>query len=124
MPSENGSDGKETEIIKGDLNASLDRELIVTSPFSWRDIGAGDEHHNGLDLECTSADTIHSVQDGEVVHAGQVSGDGNYVLIKHGDDQDTGYGQIRRLSVRKGDDSECRSEVGVMEWSYRASKVS
>jgi len=113
MPSENGGDGKETEIIKGDLNAPLDRELIVTSPFSWRDIGAGDEHHNGLDLECTSADTIHSVQDGEVVHAGQVSGYGNYVLIKHGDDQYTGYGHMSSISVSNGDDIEGGNEVGV-----------
>src|SRR5699024_482729 len=62
------SEGGDTEHLKGEYKSPLQVDLVINSPFSWRDIGDGNEHHNGLDLDCNEPDSIHAVRDGEVVH--------------------------------------------------------
>src|SRR5699024_1217447 len=107
------STSDQTQIAKGDFNSPLQRELIITSPFSWRDIGAGQEHHKGLDLDCNSPDSIHSAKDGEVVYASRSKGYGNLVTIKHGETDYTSYGHLSAINVSVGDNLEGGERLGV-----------
>lgn len=102
-----------TELVKGDLHSPLKRELIINSPFSWRDIGAGDEHHNGLDFHCRTPDSIHAVKEGEVVFAGRSSGYGNLVTIQHGTSNFTSYAHMSSITVSNGETVEGGEQIGV-----------
>lgn len=102
-----------TEVVEGDLNSPLKQDLIVTSTFSWRDIGEGDEHHNGLDLDCNAPDSIHAAKDGEVVFAGESSGYGNLVTLKHGASDFTSYAHMSDIVVSVGDNITGGEQVGV-----------
>lgn len=108
-------DGSKSETIKGDLKSPLDNDdLEVTSGFGGRDSpgGVGSSDHKGVDLDCNRPDDIHAVQDGEIKHAGEVSGYGNYVLVKHDDDSYTGYGHMSDISVSDGDSIDGGEKVG------------
>lgn len=109
VPSVNG----DTENLQGEYKSPLQITLQVNSPFSWRDIGDGDEHHNGLDLNCNSPDSIHTVKDGEVVHAEYTGGYGNYVIVKHSETDFTGYGHMSEIGVSVGDKVESGNNLGV-----------
>lgn len=111
LPSVSG--GGDTEVIAGTYKSPLQRNLVITSIFSWRDIGDGDEHHNGLDLDCNSPDTIHAVKDGEVVHSGVAGGYGNLVTLKHGEGDYTSYAHLSSRSVNTGDMVEGGNQLGV-----------
>src|SRR5699024_4638 len=114
---DDGDSGSKTETIKGDLKSPLDNDdLVVTSGFGGRDSpggGVGSEDHKGIDLDCNRPDDIHAVQEGEIAHAGEVSGYGNYVLVKHDDDSYTGYGHMSDISVSEGDSIDGGEKVGV-----------
>src|SRR5699024_6402977 len=111
LPSSTTAD--ETELVESDLNSPLERELIVNSEFSWRDIGTGDEHHNGLDLECNTPDSIHAVSDGEVVYSGEATGYGNIVTVKHEEGKFTSYAHLNDTTVKVGDEIKGGEQVGV-----------
>ena len=103
----------DTEIVKGDYKSPLKIKLLINSVFSWRDIGAGNEHHNGLDLDCNTPDSIHAVQDGVVAHAGWADGYGNLVTIKHGASHYTSYGHMSKIVVSEGESIEGGNQIGV-----------
>lgn len=107
------SEGGGTEHLKGEYTSPLQIDLVITSPFSWRDIGDGNEHHNGIDFNCNEPDSIHAVRDGEVVHSGWVGGYGNYIIIKHGESDYTGYGHMSSLVSETGDLVESGEQIGV-----------
>lgn len=100
-------------MIAGDLSSPVNREMFVTSPYGWRDIGAGPEHHDGVDLRCTPANSIHSVKDGTVVYAGTYGGYGNVVTIQHAANFFTTYAHLSRINVRTNQVVEGGNQVGM-----------
>ena len=59
----------------------------LTSPFGYRDIGIGTNDHLGTDWGGSSGDPIFATMSGVVVKAQYDSSRGNYVIVKHSQDQ-------------------------------------
>lgn len=116
LSGDDDGDGEQTEVIAGDIHSPLkDDDLVVTSEFGPRESpgnGVGSSEHKGIDLDCNRPDDVFSVQDGEIEKAGQVTGYGNYVLVKHDDNEFTGYGHLSDVSVSDGDSIDGGEKVG------------
>lgn len=99
--------------------------LLVTSTYGWRNIGAGPEHHNGIDYACTNGvDPVYAVQSGEVVVAGKHSGApgyGNFVTIKHTSTFYTTYAHLHSVSVKVGDQVNGGMNIGICGNTGRSS---
>lgn len=102
-----------SNMMAGDLSSPVNRELHVTSPYGWRDIGAGPEHHDGIDLRCAPTNSIHSVKTGTVVFAGTSGGYGNVVTVQHGPNYFSTYAHLSRIDVRKNQTVEGGNQVGM-----------
>lgn len=59
----------------------------LTSPFGYRDIGIGTNDHLGTDWGGSSGDPIFATMSGVVVKAQYDRSRGNYVIVKHSQDQ-------------------------------------
>lgn len=101
-----------SQILASGLASPLAREMYVTSPFGWRNLGYGPEHHDGMDFRCTYTDSIHAVADGTVVYAGKMSTYGNLVQIQH-DGFITAYAHLTSVGVRVGDSVSASQGVGM-----------
>ncbi len=90
----------------GNLNAPVNAPLNISSPFGWRNIGAGPEFHLGIDIPCSTANSIHAAKKGQVVHAGMRDGSassyGNFITIKHSETFYTTYAHLSTVKVKKG----------------------
>jgi murein DD-endopeptidase MepM/ murein hydrolase activator NlpD len=62
---------------------------------SWR-------QHNGTDFAAPTGTAVRTVGDGVVDFAGQQSGYGNVVIIKHRNNQETAYAHLSRIDVKAG----------------------
>jgi murein DD-endopeptidase MepM/ murein hydrolase activator NlpD len=62
---------------------------------SWR-------QHNGTDFAAPTGTAVRAVGDGMVEFAGQQSGYGNIVVIKHRNNQETAYAHLSRIDVKTG----------------------
>ncbi|WP_298829901.1 lysozyme family protein [uncultured Planococcus sp.] len=100
-------------MIAGDLAAPVRNTMRVTSNYGWRNIGAGPEHHDGIDLGCSEADSIHSVKDGTIVFAGMYGGYGNVVTVQHAANSFTTYAHLSRISVQVNQKVEGGNKVGM-----------
>ncbi len=106
--------GGESQIVTGDLHSPVNREMYITSKFGWRDLGAGPEHHNGIDLRCNESNSIHSVKEGSVVYAGAGPGGyGNLVTVQHGVNTFTSYAHLSRVDVQVGQSIDGGNQVGM-----------
>lgn len=102
-----------SDAIAGDFHSPVNRDMYVTSPFGWRDIGSGPEFHKGIDLRCNESNSIHSVKDGTVVYAGWSNGYGNLVTVQHGQNNYTSYAHLSRVDVNNGQQVSGGSQVGM-----------
>lgn len=59
----------------------------LTSPFGYRDIGIGTNDHLGTDWGGASGDPIYATMNGTVVKAQYDGSRGNYVIVKHTQDE-------------------------------------
>lgn len=76
----------------------------LTSPFGYRDIGIGTNDHLGTDWGGSSGDPIFATMSGVVVKAQYDSSRGNYVIVKHSQDQYySTYQHLLSDSVNVGD---------------------
>lgn len=55
----------------------------LTSPYGWRNIGAGPEFHYGIDIANRSGTAIVASADGVVSYAGAMGSYGNVVMVTH-----------------------------------------
>lgn len=55
----------------------------LTSPYGWRNLGAGPEFHYGIDLANKTGTPIWAAADGVVSYAAPLSSYGNVVIITH-----------------------------------------
>lgn len=105
--------GVDSPVIDGDLNSPLDRDLHVTSPFGWRDLGFGPEFHKGVDFRCNESNSVHSIKDGKIVYAGWSNGYGNLVTVQHGDYDYSSYAHLDRIDVSNGQQVNGGSQLGM-----------
>lgn len=76
----------------------------LTSPFGYRDIGIGTNDHLGTDWGGSSGDPIFATMNGVVVKAQYDSSRGNYVIVKHSqDDYYSTYQHLLSDAVSVGD---------------------
>lgn len=107
-------------IYKGQFPMPIENFIEVTSKFGYRDAhGVVSANHTGIDLCGNLGSRILAVQDGEVTHAGWQGGYGNYVEIKHTNEQGesfyTFYAHMRdnSICVEKGQSVTTGQVIGV-----------
>lgn len=71
----------------------------VTSRFGMR----RGRRHQGVDLSLQNGTPLYSVFDGKVRFAGQKSGYGYMIIIRHNNGMETFYGHMSQLDVKSGD---------------------
>ncbi|MFJ7950834.1 murein hydrolase activator EnvC family protein [Lysinibacillus sp. NPDC096418] len=77
----------------------------LTSPYGWRNIGAGPEFHYGIDLANKTGTPIWAAADGVVSYAAPLSSYGNVVILTHsinGEIFTTVYAHLNGFNVSKG----------------------
>lgn len=70
----------------------------ITSPFGQR----ARNFHEGLDIAAPTGTPIHAARSGTVTFAGSQSGYGNVVYLSHAGGDETRYGHMSRIGVRRG----------------------
>lgn len=77
----------------------------LTSPYGWRNLGAGPEFHYGIDLANKTGTPIWAAADGVVSYAAPLSSYGNVVILTHSIDgaiYTTVYAHLNGFNVSKG----------------------
>ncbi|OEC02870.1 hypothetical protein GY31_07460 [Lysinibacillus sphaericus] len=78
----------------------------LTSPYGWRNLGAGPEFHYGVDLANKTGTPIWAAADGVVSYAAPLSSYGNVVILTHSIDGQiytTVYAHLSAFNVSVGD---------------------
>ena len=74
--------------------------------------GAAANTRNGLELSLAAGEPVKAVHEGTVAYADHFTGYGNLVIVDHGDDAFSLYGNLQALAVHKGDHVNAGSTVG------------
>lgn len=88
-----------------------------TSKFGWRNIGAGNEFHKGIDIANVAGTNIMAAAAGTITHSKYMGGYGNVVIIKHmikGKEHATVYAHLSASSVSVGQQVAQGQTVGKM----------
>jgi len=95
----------------------------LTSKFGWRNIGYGNEWHQGVDLASTGKVPIYASAAGVISRAQVLSSYGKVVMIKHivnGKTYETNYAHLDSYCVRVGQSVKQGQQIGIMGNSGRA----
>ncbi|MFJ7731182.1 M23 family metallopeptidase [Lysinibacillus sp. NPDC097231] len=95
----------------------------LTSKFGWRNIGYGNEWHQGVDLASTGKVPIYASAAGVISRAQVLSSYGNIVMIKHtvnGKTYETNYAHLDSYCVQVGQRVAQGQQIGVMGNTGRA----
>ncbi|WP_249659974.1 M23 family metallopeptidase [Lysinibacillus fusiformis] len=95
----------------------------LTSKFGWRNIGYGNEWHQGVDLASTGKVPIFASAAGVISRAQVLSSYGKVVMIKHivnGKAYETNYAHLDSYCVRVGQTVKQGQQIGIMGNSGRA----
>ncbi len=107
------------------------RHAFLSSPVEFSRISSGFEmrlhpilntwrQHNGIDFAAPSGTAVRAVGDGVVEFAGQQSGYGNIIIVKHRNDLSTVYAHLSRMDVKVGQSvtqSQFIGAVGSTGWA-------
>ncbi len=88
-----------------------------TSKFGWRDIGSGQEFHQGVDIANSKGTAIVAAANGFVSYAGSMGGYGNVVIITHsinGQTHATVYAHLNSIGVSVGQEVSQGQNIGGM----------
>lgn len=99
------------------------RNARLTSKFGWRNIGFGQEWHQGIDLASTGKVPIYASATGVISRAQALSSYGNVVMIKHiinGKIYETNYAHLDSYCVHVGQRVLQGQQIGVMGKTGRA----
>lgn len=108
--------GGSSEQLANGISAPVGRDMVITSKFGWRDIGAGPEHHNGIDFRCDESISINAALDGKVVFAGRsggAAGYGNFVTIQHDTNLFTTYAHLSKVQISNGSTVKSGQQIGM-----------
>ena len=108
--------GGSSQDLADGLASPVGTTLRVTSNYGWRDIGAGPEHHDGIDFGCNESVSIHSSLDGKVVHAGTSGGApgyGNFITIQHDTNLFTTYAHLSKIQIGNGSNVKSGQQIGM-----------
>ena len=108
--------GGSSEQLAEGLSAPVGRDIVVTSKYGWRNIGAGPEHHDGIDLACNESNSINAALDGTVVFAGTSSGApgyGNFITIQHEANLFTTYAHLSKIQTANGSTVKSGQQIGM-----------
>jgi septal ring factor EnvC (AmiA/AmiB activator) len=70
-------------------------------------------HNNGIDIKAASAGSVKAVHEGYVVSVFAVPGNGNAVMLKHGDYYST-YSNLEQVNVKRGDNVKSAAQLGTV----------
>lgn len=89
----------------------------LTSKFGWRDIGAGNEFHLGIDIANGVGTSINAAASGFVSFAGSMGGYGNVIILTHsinGQTHSTVYAHLSSINVSVGQSVSQGQRIGGM----------
>ncbi|MFJ7668110.1 murein hydrolase activator EnvC family protein [Lysinibacillus sp. NPDC097195] len=89
----------------------------LTSPYGWRNLGAGPEFHYGVDLANKTGTPIWAAADGVVSYAAPLSSYGNVVILTHSIDGQiytTVYAHLSAFNVSVGDEVSQGQQIAAM----------
>lgn len=89
----------------------------LTSPYGWRNLGAGPEFHYGVDLANKTGTPIWAASDGVVSYAAPLSSYGNVVILTHsinGQIYTTVYAHLSAFNVSVGDEVSQGQQIAAM----------
>lgn len=89
----------------------------LTSPYGWRNLGAGPEFHYGVDLANKTGTPIWAASDGVVSYAAPLSSYGNVVILTHSIDGQiytTVYAHLSAFNVSVGDEVSQGQQIAAM----------
>ncbi|MEK5230825.1 peptidoglycan DD-metalloendopeptidase family protein [Lysinibacillus sp. FSL K6-0232] len=89
----------------------------LTSPYGWRNIGAGPEFHYGVDLANAAGTPIWAAADGVVSYAAPLSSYGNVVILTHSIDGQiytTVYAHLSSFNVGVGQEVTQGQQIAAM----------
>ncbi|MEK5485225.1 murein hydrolase activator EnvC family protein [Lysinibacillus sp. FSL M8-0355] len=89
----------------------------LTSPYGWRNIGAGPEFHYGVDLANATGTPIWAAADGVVSYAAPLSSYGNVVILTHSVDGQiytTVYAHLSAFNVSVGQEVTQGQQIAAM----------
>lgn len=104
--------GPSQQISASGFSSPVNNSLQVTSGWGWRTIFGQQEFHQGIDFACNETNSIHSVQDGEVVYAGAMGTYGKLVQVRHGEFI-SAYAHLSKINVKVGDSVSSGQSVGM-----------
>jgi len=74
--------------------------------------GAAANTRNGLELSLPAGEPVKAVHEGTVAYADHFTGYGNLVIVDHGDNAFSLYGNLQTVAVHKGDHVNAGSTLG------------
>ena len=88
--------------------------LVPGSPFGMRahPITSLSRMHEGTDFAAPMGTTLYSMSSGRVVHASEMGGYGNLVIVDHGGGITTRYAHMSRIDVRRGQSVKAGQKIG------------
>jgi murein DD-endopeptidase MepM/ murein hydrolase activator NlpD len=89
----------------------------ITSKFGQREDpfdGSGLETHKGLDIKGPMGGEVKAMAKGEVEFAGQKTGFGNCIVLKHGNGFETLYGHLSKILVSIGQQVDIGQQIGLI----------
>ncbi len=89
----------------------------ITSGFGWRNIGAGNEFHRGIDIANSVGTSINAAASGYVSYAGSMGSYGNVIILTHsinGQTHATVYAHLSSIGVSVGQSVSQGQRIGGM----------
>ena len=82
---------------------------LRTDPFLKRTT-----FHTGIDIRGNTGEPVYATAKGEVIFANYSRGHGNYIIIKHSDQDETRYAHLSKVDVQVGDSVEKGEQIGAV----------
>jgi murein DD-endopeptidase MepM/ murein hydrolase activator NlpD len=96
-------------------------EAPMTSPYGLRFLGFNPDLHEGVDLAAPLGTPVTAIKSGTVEFAGEMSGYGRVVILRHGTTVRSVYAHLSTISVKKGDQVKGRQVIALSGQSGNAS---
>ncbi len=95
---------------------------VMTSRFGWRTdpINSKRAYHRGVDIRGRTGTDVKATADCKVIKQRYDRGDGNFVVIDHGNGFRTKYAHLKKSLVQKGDSIERGQVIGLVGNSGRS----